>query len=83
MARIKREPKKVALAQAMHLLQSSVNLVYIRDLLCHFNISTTETYARVDEKKKRKSLPEAYNSLASDELRTKKDKDLLDGLKSL
>ena len=66
------------------LLQSGVNLVYIRDLLGHSDISTTEIYARADEKMKRKALMEAYSSPASDELPTwKKDKDLLDWLKSL
>lgn len=71
-------------SKAMHLLQSGVNLVYIRDLLGHSDISTTEIYARADEKMKRKALMEAYNSPASDELPTwKKDKDLLDWLKSL
>lgn len=71
-------------SKAMHLLQSGVNLVYIRDLLGHSDISTTEIYARADEKMKRKALMEAYNSPASEELPTwKKDKDLLDWLKSL
>ena len=71
-------------SKAMHLLQSGVNLVYIRDLLGHSDISTTEIYARADEKMKRKALLEAYDSPASDELPTwKKDKDLLDWLKSL
>ena len=71
-------------SKAMHLLQSGVNLVYIRDLLGHSDISTTEIYARADEKMKRKALMEAYISPASDELPTwKKDKDLLDWLKSL
>ena len=37
-------------SKAMHLLQSGVNLVYIRDLLGHSDISTTEIYARADEK---------------------------------
>ena len=31
-------------SKAMHLLQSGVNLVYIRDLLVHSDISTTEIY---------------------------------------
>ena len=71
-------------SKAMHLLQSGVNLVYIRDLLGHSDISTTEIYARADEKMKRKALMEAYNSPTSDELPTwKQDKDLLDWLKSL
>lgn len=71
-------------SKAMHLLQSGVNLVYIRDLLGHSDISTTEIYARADEKMKRKALMEAYNSPSSEELPAwKKDKDLLDWLKSL
>lgn len=55
-------------SKAMHLLQSGVNLVYIRDLLGHSDISTTEIYARADEKMKRKALIEAYNSSSSDKL---------------
>lgn len=55
-------------SKAMLLLQSGVNLVYIRDLLGHADISITEIYARADEKMKRKALMEAYNSPASDEL---------------
>lgn len=71
-------------SKAMHLLQSGVNLVYIRDLLGHSDISTTEIYARADEKMKRKALTEAYSSPTSEELPTwKKDKGLLDWLKSL
>lgn len=63
---------------------SGVNLVYIRDLLGHSDISTTEIYARADEKMKRKALMEDYNSPSSDKLPAwKKDKDLLDWLKSL
>lgn len=71
-------------SKAMHLLQAGVNLVYIRDLLGHSDISTTEIYARADEKMKRKALMDAYDSPSSDELPAwKKDKDLLDWLKSL
>ncbi len=71
-------------SKAMHLLQSGVNLVYIRDLLGHSDISTTEIYARADEKMKRNALMEAYNSPTSEDLPAwKKDKDLLDWLKSL
>lgn len=71
-------------SKAMHLLQSGVNLVYIRDLLGHSDISTTEIYARADEKMKRKALTEAYDSPSTEELPAwKKDKDLLGWLKSL
>ena len=40
-------------SKAMHLLQSGVNLIYIRDLLGHADVSTTEVYARADEHLKR------------------------------
>ena len=49
-------------SKAMHLLQSGVNLVYIRDLLGHVDVSTTEVYARADERFKREALMLAYPS---------------------
>lgn len=71
-------------SKAMHLLQSGVNLIYIRDLLGHSDVSTTEIYARADEAMKRKALLEAYKSPTEDKLpEWKTDKNLLDWLKSL
>ena len=46
-------------SKAMHLLQEDVNLVYIRDLLGHTDIRTTEIYARADNNAKRKALEKA------------------------
>lgn len=43
----------------MHLLQANVNLVYIRDLLGHESVKTTEAYARADNTLKRKALEKA------------------------
>ena len=42
----------------MHLLQAGVNLIYIRDLLGHADVSTTEIYARADTEAKRKAIEE-------------------------
>ena len=42
--------------KAMHLLNADVNMFYIRDILGHVDISTTEIYARVDAEKKRAIL---------------------------
>lgn len=72
-------------SKAMHLLQSGVNLVYIRDLLGHADVSTTEVYARADEKLKRKALELAYPSPTpvSETSPWQKDGDLLDWLKNL
>lgn len=52
-------------SKAMHLLQAGVNLVYIRDLLGHVSISTTEVYARADSEMKRHALESAYPTEAS------------------
>ena len=72
-------------SKAMHLLQSGVNLVYIRDLLGHADVSTTEVYARADEHFKRKALEEAYPSPTpvSEKSVWQKDGDLFDWLKNL
>ncbi len=72
-------------SKAMHLLQSGVNLIYIRDLLGHADVSTTEIYARADEHFKRQALTMAYPS-PTPEPETpvwQKDSDLLNWLKNL
>jgi site-specific recombinase XerD len=53
-------------SKAMHLLQAGVNLVYIRDILGHVSIQTTEIYARVDSKQKREAIEKAYIAVAPD-----------------
>lgn len=51
-------------SKAMHLLQSGVNLVYIRDLLGHVSVQTTEIYARTDSQKKREAIEQAYTDVS-------------------
>ena len=72
-------------SKAMHLLQSGVNLVYIRDLLGHADVSTTEIYARADERFKREALMLAYPSPTPEPETTawNKNTDLMDWLKNL
>ena len=74
-------------SKAMHLLQSGVNLVYIRDFLGHTSISTTEIYARTDSKFKREALEKAHINVVENEhdndVPWLKDDELLDWLKSL
>lgn len=53
-------PHSLRHSKAMHLLQAGVNLVYIRDILGHVSIQTTEIYARADSKQKREALETAY-----------------------
>jgi len=54
-------------SKAMHLLQAGVNLVYIRDILGHASVQTTEIYARADSKLKREAIEKAYVDVAPKE----------------
>lgn len=54
-------------SKAMHLLQAGINLVYIRDILGHVSIQTTEIYARADSKYKRLALEKEYVDVNPDE----------------
>lgn len=50
-------------SKAMHLLQAGVNLVYIRDILGHVSVQTTEIYARSDSRKEREAIEKAYTDV--------------------
>jgi len=55
-------------SRAIHLLQSGINLVWIRDLLGHTSIQTTEIYARADSKQKREAIEQASECLTPTQL---------------
>jgi site-specific recombinase XerD len=77
-------PHSVRHSKAMHLLQSGVNLIYIRDLLGHVNVQTTEIYAKADSSMKRKALEEAYADVVTNDLpEWQQNADLLEWLKNL
>jgi integrase len=68
----------------MHLYQSGVNLIYIRDILGHADISTTDVYARADTESKRKELERAYPDITPEVLPDwNRDDNLLDFLNNL
>lgn len=52
-------PHIIRHSKAMHLLESGVNLIYIRDFLGHASVTTTEIYARCNPELKRKYIIEA------------------------
>ena len=56
-------PHVIRRTRAMHLLKAGVNVIYIRDLLGHADVSTTEIYARADPEAKRNAIENAYESL--------------------
>jgi len=79
-------PHTLRHSKAMHLLQAGVNLVYIRDILGHVSIQTTEVYARADSKQKREALEAAYVNIipnGASERSWEKDAKLKNWLKSL
>jgi len=52
----KATPHMLRHSKSMHLLESGVNLIYIRDLLGHETVVTTEVYARANPEMKRKAI---------------------------
>lgn len=68
---------------AMELTASGVDLIYIRDLLGHSSVMTTEVYARTDAKLKRKAIEAASKEiLPQEEALWDVDTNLKDWLKS-
>ncbi len=50
-------------SKSIHLLQSGIDLIYIRDFLGHVDVKTTEIYARIDGEMKRKALEKSSNNV--------------------
>jgi len=55
-------------SRAMHLYDAGVPLPYIRDILGHVDLSTTEIYARASTEAKRKALESVYADLVTADL---------------
>lgn len=60
LARTKISPHILRHSKAMHLYEVGIPLPYIRDILGHVDLSTTEIYARASTEAKRKALEAAY-----------------------
>jgi site-specific recombinase XerD len=69
--------------KAMHLLQSGVNIVYIRDILGHASVDTTDVYARADDEMKRKALEKITDQVVPNSPDWRGDNGLLNWLKTL
>ena len=52
---------------AMGLVDSGVDLIYIRDLLGHVSVKTTEAYAKANATRKRKAIEAASKELVPEE----------------
>ena len=56
-------PHKMRHTTAMGLVESGVDLIYIRDLLGHVSVKTTEVYARADAMHKRQAIEAASKEI--------------------
>lgn len=77
-------PHMLRHSKAMHLLESGVNIVYIRDFLGHSSITTTEVYARASTKAKREAIERAAaNVIKETAYDEERRSDLLEWLKGI
>ena len=71
-------------SRAMHLYDAGVPLPYIRDILGHVDLSTTEIYARASTEAKRRALEAVYDDVVTADLAEwNQNPELLDWLASL
>jgi site-specific recombinase XerD len=71
-------------SKAMHLYEAGVPLPYIRDILGHVELSTTEIYARASTEAKRRALEAAYQDIVTSDLpEWNQDPGLIDWLTNL
>ena len=76
-------PHAFRASKAIHLLESGVNIIAIRDFLGHACVSTTQVYLRVNNKAKREAIIQAYPSLVDVVPPWKENNDLMALLKEL
>jgi integrase/recombinase XerD len=68
LVRARLSPHVLRHSRAMHLYEAGVPLPYIRDILGHIDLSTTEVYARASTEAKRKALEAVYAHVVTADL---------------
>lgn len=78
-------PHSFRRSKAIHLLEAGIDIIYIRDLLGHSSVTTTERYSKASVEYKNKMLSKTYSNTFEENQITSwnKDKDLLDKLMNL
>ena len=76
-------PHKMRHTTAMELVESGVDLIYIRDLLGHVSVKTTEVYAKADAMHKRQAIEAASKEIIpAEKAEWDEDSSLKDWLKN-
>lgn len=70
-------------SRAMHLYEAGIPLPYIRDILGHVELATTDIYARASTEAKRKALEAAYDIVTDDMPEWNRNTELLSWLARL
>jgi len=68
-------PHALRHSKAMHLLEAGVNLIYIRDLLGHVSVITTEIYAKANPEVRRKAIEKLAMSISTEDKTSPKEKE--------
>jgi len=76
-------PHAIRASRAIHLLESGVNLIAIRDFLGHTSVTTTQGYLRVNNKAKQNAITQAYPPLTEAVPAWRENSDLMALLKEL
>jgi len=76
-------PHALRASRAIHLLESGINIIAIRDFLGHTSVSTTQIYLKVNSKTKRDAIMQAYPSLVESVPAWQENSDLMALLKEL
>jgi len=76
-------PHALRASKAIHLLESGVNIIAIRDFLGHTSVSTTQVYLWANNQAKRDAITQSYPSLVEAVPDWKENNDLMALLKEL
>ena len=76
-------PHAMRASKAIHLLESGISLIVIRDFLGHVSVSTTQVYLRVNNQTKRDAIAKAYPSLVEAVPAWRENSDLMSLLKEM
>lgn len=81
--RLRISPHTLRHTKAMHLLQSGVPLITIKDILGHVDVKSTEVYVHIDLEMKRQALMQAGTPTSVSAKRSRLPQDLLAWLEAL